>query len=139
MNLFEDTRNYFSDFHHFEIALLTPSVTTIYTDVNYLKTILRNLIGNSIHALQEVDDPSIKWQVKRVDNSIYLTITDNAKGISKKLLNPLLDSSADIGIKNGLGLHLVRDLAKAIKCEIEVSTKEGIGSSFTLKFAALSI
>jgi signal transduction histidine kinase len=44
----------------------------------------------------------------------------------------LFDDTEVVGIKSGLGLHLIRDLAKAIDCEIVVESKLGEGTTFTL-------
>ena len=38
------------------------------------------------------------------------------------------------GIKSILGLHLIRNLAKAIDCEIIVTSKIAFGTKITLKF-----
>jgi signal transduction histidine kinase len=138
-DLYSDTQNYFSDFRHFQLEIIDPELNSIITDINYLKTILRNLINNSIHALRSIESPYILWTLGKNEQCIYLRIRDNAGGISKSHLNPLTNKDADIGIKNGLGLHLVRDLAKAIDCEIEVAIEEGVGTSFTLMFNRSSI
>ena len=62
----------------------------------------------------------------------YLSITDNGSGASNENFNALYDENQVIGIKSGLGLHLIRDLAKAINCEIEVNSKIGEGTIFIL-------
>ena len=45
----------------------------------------------------------------------------------------LYDEKEVVGIKTGLGLHLIRDLAKAINCEIKVDSKVNEGTIITLK------
>ncbi|MDY0090340.1 MAG: hypothetical protein RBR78_08230 [Flavobacteriaceae bacterium] len=47
----------------------------------------------------------------------------------------LYDNKEVIGIKSGLGIHLIRDLARAIDCKIEVSSVsvEGTLVKLTLK------
>jgi signal transduction histidine kinase len=61
-----------------------------------------------------------------------LSITDNGKGISEQQLKIITDGGNNIGIKSGLGLHLVRDMAKAITCTISVTASPGKGTSFQL-------
>jgi signal transduction histidine kinase len=63
-----------------------------------------------------------------------LSITDNGPGGSQEKFKALYDDSEVIGIKSGLGLHLIRDLATAINCKIEVCSKSGLGTTFTIIF-----
>jgi signal transduction histidine kinase len=63
-----------------------------------------------------------------------LSITDNGSGGNQEKFKALYDDSEVIGIKTGLGLHLIRDLATAINCKIEVSSKPDLGTTFTIVF-----
>ncbi len=45
----------------------------------------------------------------------------------------LYDENEVVGIKTGLGLHLIRDLAKAINCKILVENNNTTGTRFTLE------
>ena len=104
----------------------------INTDENYLKTIIRNLTANAIKALQETENKTIIWKAFHEKSKIILSITDNGKGISDKELKALHNENEIVGIKSGLGLHLIRDLAKAINCEIVVDSNIGVGTTFVL-------
>ena len=108
--------------------------TQIYTDENYLKTIIRNLTGNAIKALNQVQNPTILWKAWEENNQTFLSITDNGPGGTQGKFKALYDETEVVGIQSGLGLHLIRDLAKAIHCEILVKTKPNQGTSFILKF-----
>lgn len=133
-SLFEDIQKHFSSIEHIKIEFENPEHLQLFLDENYLKTILRNLTGNAIKALEGTENPSIKWKAWRVKNQTFLSITDNGKGASKDQFKALYDEKEVVGIKTGLGLHLIRDLAKAIDCEITVNSKIGEGTTFTLKF-----
>ena len=61
-----------------------------------------------------------------------LSITDNGPGITDSELQPLYNESLPSSLKAGLGLHLVRDLSKAIACAIAVSATPGKGTEFRL-------
>jgi len=54
-----------------------------------------------------------------------LTITDVGKNLKKENLDALYHEHSDVGIKNGLGLHLIRELASSIKVDIQVSQDQG--------------
>lgn len=133
-SLFEDTQKHFSSIEHIGIEFENHNQLQLITDENYLKTILRNLTGNAIKALEETKNPIIKWKAWQEKNQTFLSITDNGKGASQDQFKALYDEKEVVGIKSGLGLHLIRDLAKAIDCEITVNSKIGEGTTFTLKF-----
>jgi two-component sensor histidine kinase len=46
----------------------------------------------------------------------------------------LYDDKAEVGSKSGLGLHLIRDLAKLINCSIKVNSKPAEGTEILLIF-----
>ncbi|HRE77527.1 MAG TPA: tetratricopeptide repeat-containing sensor histidine kinase [Flavobacterium sp.] len=132
-SLFEDTKKHFSSTEHIQIQFENPSNLKLFTDENYLKTIIRNLTGNAIKALEGIDDPKIIWKAWQKDNQTFLSVSDNGKGATQEQFKALYDDKEVVGIKSGLGLHLIRDLAKAIDCEILVDSKLGEGTTFTLK------
>ncbi|MEZ4876326.1 MAG: tetratricopeptide repeat-containing sensor histidine kinase [Flavobacterium sp.] len=135
-SIFNDTKEHFSseDKIKIEFEFENSKGIELFTDENYLKTIIRNLTGNAIKALNKIERPSIVWKVWQDENKIFLSITDNGNGADSKQLKGLYDDKEVIGIKSGLGLHLIRDLAKAINCEISVDSKKDIGTTFTLTF-----
>ena len=61
-----------------------------------------------------------------------MSITDNGPGSNQENFKALYDENEVVGIKSGLGLHLIRDLAKAINCDIKVDSKIGVGTTFIL-------
>lgn len=132
-SLFEDTKTHFSSEEKIQITFENGQNIQINTDENYLKTIIRNLTGNAIKALDEIENPSINWKAWQENNISYLSITDNGKGASDEQFKALYDDKEVVGIKTGLGLHLIRDLAKAINCKIEVNSNSNQGTTFTLK------
>lgn len=130
--LFEDTKNHFLSEDKVKIIFESPKNIQINTDENYLKTIIRNLTGNSIKALEKNKNPTIIWKAWQENNNTFLSISDNGSGGIQEQFKALYDDSEVVGIKSGLGLHLIRDLAKAIDCEIAVDSKPNEGTTFTL-------
>ena len=51
----------------------------------------------------------------------------------------LYEEHYTVGIKSGLGLHLVRDMAKAIGCKVEVKTVLGKGTTILLIFKQIQL
>lgn len=133
-DLFEATKNHFASEENVSIIFENIKNLELFTDENYLKTIIRNLTGNAIKSIQKTENPMIIWKAFSYNNQNFLSITDNGSGASQDNFKALYDDTEVIGINTGLGLHLIRDLAKAINCEIEVDSKIDFGTTFTLKF-----
>ena len=104
------------------------------SDENILKTVLRNLTSNAIKALVRIENPTIVWKAWQLNEIIYLSITDNGPGISKEHLKALYDESEVMSVKNGLGLHLIRDLSVLINCKVDLENSTTEGTTFCLKF-----
>lgn len=132
--LFEDTQKVFSGYGQIQFQYLNPENLSLFTDENYVKTIIRNLTSNAINVFTSTENSTIIWEAKTVNGKPQLSITDNGPGASKDQFKALYDDKEVVGIKSGLGLHLIRDLAKAIDCEITVDSKIGKGTTFTLKW-----
>lgn len=131
---FEDTEKHFSSEENIKFTFENSQNITLKTDENYLKTIIRNLTGNALKALEKVENPTIIWKACQENNKIFLTISDNGSGGTQEKFKALYSDNEVIGINSGLGLHLIRDLAKAIDCEIVVDSKPNIGTTFFLFF-----
>ena len=131
--VFEEMKNHFSGVENIGILFEDQNNIILNTDENYLKTIIRNLTGNAIKALEKTENRKIIWKAWQENEAQYLSISDNGPGGTQEQFKALYDDSEVIGIKSGLGLHLIRDLATAINCKIEVSSKPESGTTFTIK------
>ena len=132
--LFEDIKNHFISEENIIFTFENPDNLELHTDENYLKTIIRNLTSNAIKALAQTPNATIKWKSWQENGKKFLSISDNGSGASQEKFKALYDDTEVVGIKTGLGLHLIRDLAKAIHCTIEVTTVLNEGTTFKLLF-----
>ncbi|MEH6679745.1 MAG: ATP-binding protein [Sediminicola sp.] len=132
--LFEDTKKVFSGYRNILFEYHNPDSIEIFTDENYLKTIVRNLTSNAINIFTTTKDPQIIWKAWQENGLPYLSITDNGPGAAQEQFKALYDDREVVGIKSGLGLHLIRDLAKAIDCTITVDSRPNLGTTFILSF-----
>jgi signal transduction histidine kinase len=160
--LFSDIEKKFSG-QGVTLQFETPPDAMLMTDIDFAKTILRNLTGNALKALQQnagvaatpataapapgtvppaaapANIGTIRWKAWLERDAVWLSITDNGPGATTAQLNALFDENAPIGIRSGLGLHIVRDMARAIGCNIQtVSPAEG-GLEVKLQFASFKI
>lgn len=107
----------------------------IYADEDMIKTVLRNLISNAIKFTYAGGQIDVSLQETKDD--IKVSITDNGKGIPKKMQAYLLKANQYIsthGTHNekgsGLGLILCRDFIKMNKGKLTFTSQEGVGTSF---------
>lgn len=135
VSLFDDIARHFSSMEQATITFENKENLQLFTDENYLKTIIRNLTANAIKALEKTPNANIIWDAWQENGQQYLSITDNGPGGTQEQFRALYDEKEVIGIKTGLGLHLIRDLAKAINCSITVETNRVTGTRFVLSFA----
>lgn len=133
-DIFKDLKLYFEAHSTIEIEFKNPEQLQLNTDENYLKTIMRNLTSNSIKALENNENPQILWNSSTEGGNIIISISDNGPGGTSEQFRALYDEKFTIGINNGLGMHLVRDMAKAINCKITVETIQQKGTTIFLIF-----
>lgn len=135
--LFDYIEKFFSGEPNVAFSFSNPGALVIVTDEDYLKTILQNLTSNALKALQNVPDAHIRWEAEQQGTAVMLTIIDNGPGAGAEQLSALYNDDAAIGGKTGLGLHLVRDLAKAIGCKIAIKRGTETGMEFQLTIPVL--
>lgn len=108
---------------------------TARADRQHMEQILANLVKNACQAMPEGGMLSVSAQGKA--GEVQIAVRDNGAGISaanrEKLFTPLFTTRAT-GI--GLGLATSKKLAEANSGRIEVKSKEGEGSTFTLVLPA---
>ncbi len=131
--IFNDLQKHFSSTENVRIDFETGENPILLTDENYLKTILRNIIGNAVAALGKTENARVTVQAGGGDHP-FISVSDNGPGAAQEQFRALYDDKEVIGIGSGLGLHLVRDLAKVIGCAVSVESKPGSGAIFTLTF-----
>ncbi len=118
-----------------EINLLSTDEKMIFADMNMLKTILRNLIGNAIKFTQTGG----KILIYTIENNgfIEIAISDNGVGISPESIQKLFKFETDYstaGTANekgtGLGLVLCKEFIEKHGGEISAVSEVGKGSEF---------
>ena len=108
---------------------------TIFYDEGLFSQIWQNLISNAIKFTD--DGGEINIMLKKYDGEAVFKIRDNGIGMSSEVKEHIFDkfyqgdtSHAQEG--NGLGLALVKKILDNSHCKIEVESKEGEGTEFTI-------
>jgi signal transduction histidine kinase len=131
-DLFGYLQKFFGHTGNITLRFIYDPGMTVLADENYLRIIMQNLTSNAIRAVKHMPDAIIEWKAKNDGGNTILSITDNGPGISDDQAKALYDDSITANVKNGFGLHLVRDLAKAIRYKISIQSQPGMGTTFTL-------
>jgi signal transduction histidine kinase len=113
-----------------------PLNAPVIVDVEMIKTILRNLIGNSIKFTPQMG--VVMVNIEEIKETFKITISDTGKGIPKEDLPKLFDNKSTItttGTNNekgtGLGLKLVKKFVEKNGGTISVTSEIGQGSAFS--------
>ncbi len=112
-----------------------PNEISVFTDINMLKTILRNLVSNAIKFTNK--GGKIEIFAEQELSFTTITVSDNGTGIKPETLAKLFDSSqknTTAGTENesgtGLGLLLCKEFIEKSGGKIWVESEVGKGSKF---------
>jgi len=112
------------------------SPDTVHSDPSLVGQILRNLIAN---AIKYTVDGTVWLGCHRDADSVRIEVRDSGIGIPREQLDYIYDEFYQVGVGAnssrdgyGLGLSIVQRLVKLLELRIEVTSKVGVGSTFTL-------
>ncbi len=120
-DLFRQVENTFSGYDKTSITFINPENISLNTDQNYLYTILQNLTTNAIKALQNTSGAVIEWKAWKENNDTFFSIADNGPGFPSEFISDWNKNAIVMSGKHGLGMHIVKDMAKAIDCIVTLS------------------
>lgn len=116
---------------------IPENVPQIETDESRLHQVMTNIIGN---AVKFTDQGSVAITVEFDSKNIFIKIKDTGIGISKEDLPSIFDEFRQVdGTSSrqhegtGLGLAIASKMMKILKGKIDVESKLGEGSLFTIR------
>lgn len=108
---------------------------TVQLDQKLVEQVIINLITNSIHALGNSENPTIKILAYEQDKSIIIEVADNGKGIPEKELTeifiPFFSTKKE---GSGIGLSLSKQIMSLHGGRIRAISVYGAGATFYLHF-----
>ena len=110
-----------------------PEAITLKSDVGRVRQILLNLAMN---AVKYSDSGTVEISVRGSDDEVSFAVSDNGVGIAEDQIGRVFDPywrATTTGTGVGLGLSVSRKLARLLGGDINVESKIGVGSTFTLK------
>jgi signal transduction histidine kinase len=110
---------------------------TVYSYRNLVQTILHNLIENGLiyGALGNQRDPELQVHIASDEHDVRISFTDNGPGFNAFIKDRLFDmffKGTEKSSGHGLGLYIVNKAIHAIDGKIEVDSREGAYSTFTV-------
>ncbi len=99
-----------------------------------LSQVFMNLLVNAGHAIEEKGTISIKTRME--DDSIFVSISDTGCGIAPENLEKIFEAfftTKEIGQGTGLGMSIASEIIQKHNGEIDVESKVGQGTKFTIK------
>jgi len=99
-----------------------------------LNQVFMNLLVNAVQAIEKQGE--IKILTTRDDGQVVIKISDTGSGIPEQNLNRIFDpffTTKEVGKGTGLGLHIAYDIIQKHGGRIEVESREGKGTVFTLR------
>lgn len=118
-----------------KIIVNCPDELLVDTYPGAISQIMTNLIMNSLtHAFDEDDTGKIHIDVKKKDDFLELTYSDNGKGIDEEHINHVFDpffTTKRASGGTGLGMNIVYNLVtQKLNGQISCSSQPGEGTSF---------
>ncbi|MBI5588720.1 MAG: PAS domain S-box protein [Deltaproteobacteria bacterium] len=100
-----------------------------------IQQVFVNLMVNAIHAMG--DRGTLTLKCAREGALVWASVADTGHGISEENLNQIFDpffTTKPVGMGTGLGLYVVYRIVTKYRGLIDVESKHGVGTSFTLRF-----
>jgi signal transduction histidine kinase len=121
-----------------EIAVEVPDDLEIIADKQRLQQVLLNLIKNGIDATGgqgHIWVTARRTSADEQEGEVEIMVEDDGPGIDRELLNRIFDpffTTKDVGKGSGLGLFVVHDIVEWHGGAINVDSRLGVGTTFTI-------
>ena len=122
-----------------ELSHHVPADLAVYADMNMMTSVVQNLVANALKFTHMDGSGKVSIHAQRVENGIELKVTDSGLGMSATQLEHIFEPQIKFSLKGtngeagtGLGLVLCKRFIALNHGEIYVTSKEGIGTVFSI-------
>ena len=121
-----------------QLKIRVPAQQTVTFNRSAISSVLLNLLENATSAIRELQGSRkgvIEVALSKKNDLHVLVVTDNGVGIPKEIRNRIFKrfTSKKTG-GMGVGLAICNTLVTSLGGNIDFSSRENVGSSFTVKF-----
>jgi signal transduction histidine kinase len=116
--------------------------TKIYADKTRLKTVLRNIISNSVkYKKREIGNPFVLLRFENSHHHCSFSITDNGEGIpleSQHRVFEMFYRGTSSATGTGLGLYICKEMLDKMNARFAISSKPREGTTFTIQLSKIA-
>jgi PAS domain S-box-containing protein len=119
---------------------LDPDLPSIQANQGELSQVVLNLVVNAAQAIEERfkgdGKGSILISTRADERFVTLTVTDDGGGIPDEIKANIFDpffTTKGVGVGTGQGLTITRSVIERHSGEIELNSKAGVGTTFTIR------
>ena len=116
-----------------------PADLKIYADINMVTSIIQNLVSNALKFSRTDGTGVVVLKATSTNLGVCLTIQDTGLGMTQHHTEQLFEPKFTVSLKGtagekgiGLGLMLCKRFVDLNNGEIQVESKEGVGTTFTV-------
>ena len=116
------------------VRQMEPPPEPIWSEPYQIRQVLLNLLTNAIHAVNSAG--TITIAMEDVGDSRMITVSDTGQGIPREYLDKIFEpffSTKSPGEGTGLGLFVSRGIVEKLGGTIEVTSKIGQGTRFSIR------
>ena len=120
------------------VRQMEPSLDPIWSDAYQIRQVLLNLLTNAIQAVNS--EGTITITLEDVGDSQVVTVSDTGPGIARENLDKIFEpffSTKPPGQGTGLGLFVSRGIVEKLGGTLEVASKIGQGTRFSIRLPKL--
>ncbi|WP_087087240.1 sensor histidine kinase [Acinetobacter pittii] len=120
-----------------ELVNDVPDDLNIYADINMMTSVIQNLVSNALKFTDIDGSGKVFIEARQADKNIEIIVRDTGLGMTKKQMTNLFHPRITASFKGtagekgaGLGLSLCKRFVEINQGQIDVSSKEGVGTTF---------
>ncbi|MGB8656468.1 MAG: ATP-binding protein [Candidatus Zixiibacteriota bacterium] len=116
------------------VRLLSPNLPGMIADAAQVQQVLVNLVVNSIQAMPKGGRLTI--QTLAAGDYVALVVEDTGLGMAQEVQEQIFVpffTTKEVGEGTGLGLSVVHGIVSSHRGQIEVKSKEGVGTRFEIR------
>ena len=119
-----------------EVIKKFQPIDKVVANLGEIQQVFTNLITNAFQAM-DGKGGILTLSTRSLRDSVEVKVSDNGMGIPQKYLSKIFDpffTTKKTGEGTGLGLNIVYRIVTKYGGTIDVESKEGLGTTFTLRF-----